>query len=99
MFYIHPWEFDPQQPRIKDVGWKSRFRHYVGLARTEDRLRRILGMKKFAPVTEVIASWSQSKSDSIEGAATGSTKLPFDSGEFNRRQNKVALNSGRASGD
>ena len=42
IFYFHPWEIDPQQPRIEGVGLKTRFRHYVNLNRTESRLRRLL---------------------------------------------------------
>jgi len=42
IFYFHPWEIDPQQPRIKGVGLKTRFRHYVNLNRTDSRLRRLL---------------------------------------------------------
>jgi polysaccharide deacetylase family protein (PEP-CTERM system associated) len=41
VFYLHPWEVDPQQPRAKGLPLKSRFRHYVNLSRTEDRLRRL----------------------------------------------------------
>ena len=43
IFYIHPWEIDPQQPRVPGVDAKSRFRHYVSLHRTEGRLERLLG--------------------------------------------------------
>jgi polysaccharide deacetylase family protein (PEP-CTERM system associated) len=42
VFYLHPWEIDPDQPRQHNAGFKSRFRHYINLHRTEDRLRRIL---------------------------------------------------------
>ena len=42
VFYLHPWEIDPGQPRIPGVTWKTRFRHYVNLARTEPRLQRLL---------------------------------------------------------
>ena len=42
VFYFHPWEIDPAQPRLRGVGWKSRFRHYVNLRRMEPRLRRLL---------------------------------------------------------
>ncbi len=42
IFYFHPWEIDPQQPRVQGIGWKTRFRHYVNLNRTEARLRRLL---------------------------------------------------------
>jgi polysaccharide deacetylase family protein (PEP-CTERM system associated) len=43
IFYFHPWEIDPGQPRIAGVGWKSRFRHYVNLGRMAGKLDRLLG--------------------------------------------------------
>ena len=43
IFYFHPWEIDPEQPRVEGAGLKARFRHYLNLARTESRLRRLLG--------------------------------------------------------
>lgn len=42
IFYFHPWEIDPSQPRVPGVGFKSRFRHYVNLHRTEARLAQLL---------------------------------------------------------
>jgi polysaccharide deacetylase family protein (PEP-CTERM system associated) len=42
VFYCHPWEIDPDQPRVVGAGWKSRFRHYVNLDKTEGRLARLL---------------------------------------------------------
>ena len=42
VFYLHPWGIDPEQPRQQSAPWKSRFRHYVNLDRTEPRLRRLL---------------------------------------------------------
>jgi len=42
MFYFHPWEIDPDQPRIAGIDIKTRFRHYVNLKHTESRLRRLL---------------------------------------------------------
>jgi len=42
MFYFHPWELDPEQPRVAGTTAKTRFRHYVNLSRTEDRLRRLM---------------------------------------------------------
>jgi polysaccharide deacetylase family protein (PEP-CTERM system associated) len=41
MFYFHPWEVDPEQPRIAAGGAKSRFRHYLNLHKVEPRLRRL----------------------------------------------------------
>ena len=43
IFYFHPWEIDPQQPRIDGIGSKTRFRHYVNLDKVEGRLNRLLG--------------------------------------------------------
>ncbi|HVZ91806.1 MAG TPA: XrtA system polysaccharide deacetylase [Rhizomicrobium sp.] len=43
IFYIHPWELDPGQPRVRGVGAKNSFRHYVNLSRTAPRLRKLLG--------------------------------------------------------
>jgi polysaccharide deacetylase family protein (PEP-CTERM system associated) len=43
VFYFHPWEVDPDQPRQRGLSLKSRFRHYTNLSRTEGRLHRLLG--------------------------------------------------------
>jgi polysaccharide deacetylase family protein (PEP-CTERM system associated) len=42
IFYMHPWELDPGQPRISGTSLKTRFRHYVNLHRTERRLSKLL---------------------------------------------------------
>lgn len=42
IFYFHPWEVDPDQPRVKQASAKTRFRHYLNLDRTEARLARLL---------------------------------------------------------
>jgi polysaccharide deacetylase family protein (PEP-CTERM system associated) len=52
-FYLHPWEVDPGQPRLK-VGAFSRFRHYTNLHRCEARLKRVLGDFAFASMREVL---------------------------------------------
>ncbi|HLG05719.1 MAG TPA: XrtA system polysaccharide deacetylase [Gemmatimonadales bacterium] len=49
MFYIHPWEVDPDQPRLP-VGWLTRLRHYRGLEHTLDRLKAILTEFTFTSV-------------------------------------------------
>jgi len=46
VFYLHPWEIDPDQPRIPAT-WLSRFRHYTNLEKCEERLRRLLGEFRF----------------------------------------------------
>ncbi len=42
IFYFHPWEIDPGQPRVAGCGWKSRLRHYTNLSRMAGDLDRIL---------------------------------------------------------
>lgn len=42
LFYTHPWEIDPQQPRVAGAGRLARFRHYNNLAKTLPRLERLL---------------------------------------------------------
>ncbi len=53
IFYFHPWEIDPAQPRVPGTGLKTRFRHYVNLHRTEPRLRRLLREFRWRRVDEV----------------------------------------------
>ena len=53
VFYIHPWEIDPDQPRIP-ASRMSRFRHYTNLDRTEARLKRLLVDFRFAPLGELL---------------------------------------------
>lgn len=54
VLYFHPWELDPQQPRIAGT-WKSRFRHYVGLGRMENRLRELLEHGHFQPFRDFVS--------------------------------------------
>lgn len=42
VFYFHPWEVDPGQPRQAGLGARARFRHYTNLGRMEGRLKRLL---------------------------------------------------------
>lgn len=60
IFYFHPWEIDPDQPRIRQAGARSRFRHYVNLERTADRLERLLQDFCWGRVDEVFASQLES---------------------------------------
>ena len=53
MFYFHPWEIDPGQPRIDGVSLKTRIRHYLNLERTQDRLARLLRDFKWTRIDEV----------------------------------------------
>ncbi|CAH1079370.1 XrtA system polysaccharide deacetylase [Candidatus Nitrotoga sp. 1052] len=42
IFYFHPWELDPDQPRQFSISAKTRFRHYVNLKRMESRIQSLL---------------------------------------------------------
>jgi hypothetical protein len=42
IFYFHPWEIDPGQPRIAAADARARFRHYVNIGRTEGRLQQLM---------------------------------------------------------
>ena len=55
IFYLHPWELDPEQPRIDGIGFKSRFRHYLNLRKTKNRLARLLDDFRFETVRSVAA--------------------------------------------
>lgn len=55
MFYLHPWEIDPDQPRIAS-SLVSRFRHYQNLSSTESRLRRLLSDFAFGPAMSMVAT-------------------------------------------
>jgi polysaccharide deacetylase family protein (PEP-CTERM system associated) len=54
IFYLHPWEIDPGQPRIQ-AGRLSRFRHYTNLGKCEDRLKQLLGEFRFGTVQDSLA--------------------------------------------
>lgn len=53
IFYLHPWEIDPQQPRVA-AGLLSRLRHYTNLDKCEARLRRLLGDFRFGTVRDAL---------------------------------------------
>lgn len=52
MFYLHPWEIDPDQPRYNEASWFSRFRHYTNLDKCYGRLERLLGDFRFGTVSQ-----------------------------------------------
>ena len=54
VFYLHPWEIDPGQPRVS-ASWLSRFRHYTNLEKCEERLRRLLGEFRFGTAKDGLA--------------------------------------------
>lgn len=48
VFYIHPWEFDPMQPKIKELEWH----HYFRLDTTENKFKKLLNDFKFTSIHE-----------------------------------------------
>lgn len=56
--YLHPWEIDPDQPRLK-ASALSRYRHYLNLDKTETRLVRLLQDFQFGPMCQTIAAIRQ----------------------------------------
>jgi polysaccharide deacetylase family protein (PEP-CTERM system associated) len=53
MLYFHPWEFDPEQPRLA-LGRLSRFRTYVGMTKSLTRLKRLLARGAFRRAIDVV---------------------------------------------
>jgi hypothetical protein len=53
MFYFHPWELDPGQPR-PPMAWRHRFRHYVGLETEAIKLALLLTQFTFGTARDVL---------------------------------------------
>jgi polysaccharide deacetylase family protein (PEP-CTERM system associated) len=68
MFYIHPWEIDPEQPRVR-AGWFSRFRHYNNLDRCEDRLHRLLAEFEFGSALNALKALGLMDDDRVLAGA------------------------------
>jgi polysaccharide deacetylase family protein (PEP-CTERM system associated) len=61
MFYLHPWELDPDQPRLNLGSPVTRFRHYVNLRRTRDKLNRLLQEYRFGRISDALQEASASR--------------------------------------
>lgn len=59
VLYVHPWEVDPGQPQVKTSSRLSQFRHYRNLHRTERRLRELMRLFRFGPLSQVIAEHAE----------------------------------------
>jgi polysaccharide deacetylase family protein (PEP-CTERM system associated) len=66
VFYLHPWEIDPGQPRI-EAPWLSRFRHYTNLHRTAARLEALLQDFRWTTMADVFLT--PSRPESVPSAA------------------------------
>jgi polysaccharide deacetylase family protein (PEP-CTERM system associated) len=65
VMYLHPWEIDPEQPRM-DGPLRSRLRHYWNLRKTEERLRQLLQDFRFGPICDTVASLSRNSQSSAD---------------------------------
>ena len=71
--YLHPWEFDPDQPRVPASPGK-RFRHYLNLDRSLARLERLLARFRFGTMREVLAErgwWDEAPPQEPERSSDG----------------------------
>jgi len=83
IFYFHPWEVDPKQPRVPACGWKSRLRHYTNLARMSAKVDRLLADFAWDRIDRVFAAQLASGPAGNAGAGTtGGTPVddPTDGG-------------------
>ena len=53
VFYFHPWEMDPDQPRVGGASGKARFRHYLNLSKFEGRLQTLLERFNWGRMDEI----------------------------------------------
>lgn len=56
IFYLHPWEIDPDQPRVPNASWFSNFRHYTNLKRCLPRLERMISDFEFGTISQSLGS-------------------------------------------
>ena len=57
IFYIHPWEIDPGQPRVHGLKATYRFRQRVNLHRCEERFAALVGAFEWMPLCDLVDSW------------------------------------------
>lgn len=61
VFYFHPWEIDPGQPRVQGISRKARFRHYVNIDRMESRLQQLLRDFRWGRMDDIFLGQSASR--------------------------------------
>ncbi|MGB5453308.1 MAG: DUF3473 domain-containing protein, partial [Sedimenticolaceae bacterium] len=71
IFYFHPWEIDPGQPRQDGLDAKTRFRHYLNLERMQPRLDRLLGDFEWGRMDEVLY-WPR-----LQSLSQGNAEAPW----------------------
>ena len=72
IFYFHPWEIDPEQPRVAGIDAKTHFRHYVNIHRMEARLHALLADFRWGRMDEIfLAGDGLNEAGPNEAAAEG----------------------------
>jgi len=72
IFYLHPWEIDPDQPRLRTSAL-GQFRHYFNLSRTEGRLRTLIRDFKFSTMMALL----EKREQAATAVNLGATPLPY----------------------
>ena len=70
VFYFHPWEIDPEQPRVANAPLRSRLRHYTNLGMMAEKLRRVIGEFGWGRMDE-LAAREASRAPLLEPASLG----------------------------
>jgi polysaccharide deacetylase family protein (PEP-CTERM system associated) len=74
IFYLHPWEIDPDQPRVPNASWFSNFRHYTNLSRCLPRLERMIDDFQFGTISQSLGSVTVTKTLNIAELAEDKTQ-------------------------
>lgn len=61
IFYFHPWEIDPEQPRVAGIDMRTRFRHYVNIGRTERRLISLMDDFRWGRMDQIFLTRAQTR--------------------------------------
>jgi len=74
VFYFHPWEIDPGQPRMAGLDRKTRFRHYVNLARTQRKIESLLSDFSWGRMDDIYLGHELPECSGVEASMTQSLK-------------------------
>ncbi len=72
IFYFHPWEIDPGQPRIAGIDAKTRFRHYVNIERTDGRLQNLMADFRWGRMDQIFLPGALAPTPAPAVSLTGS---------------------------
>ena len=73
IFYLHPWEVDPEQPRVPNASWFSNFRHYTNLKRCMPRLEQMITDFQFGTISQSLGSVEITTERNLQQLGTEST--------------------------